>query len=90
MSVAPAECDLQSGMQLRQGGLLGDPQPASHPWRYTPQPHAQLHSDDFTVVDYEQTLTLAFQIAKCSGQHPLWTALIHRAIDDCARMISTH
>ncbi len=58
MSVAPVERHLQYGMHLRQGGLLLDPQTASHGWGNTLQPRAQLHRADFIVVYHVQTLPL--------------------------------
>src|SRR5580700_3516857 len=59
MSVTPAESYLQNRMQLRQGGLLRDPQSPPHRWRYAAQPHAQLYSTDFILLDHALTLTSA-------------------------------
>src|SRR5580700_11860245 len=59
MSVTPAESYLQNRMQLRQGGLLRDPQSTPHRRRYAAQSHAQLYSADFILLDHALTLTPA-------------------------------
>lgn len=70
-------------MQLRQVGLLGDPQSAAHRRRFAAQPHAQLHGPDLTVVYHPHTLTVgAPPIAKYSRANTLY--VVHEHVDDCS------